>query len=48
MESLIADLKSLWLVWLSVLFVGVVVWAYWPKRRRTLERHGSIPLRDDD
>lgn len=47
MDDLIADLKSLWLLWLGGLFVGIVVWAYWPKRRRALERHGSIPLRDD-
>jgi cytochrome c oxidase cbb3-type subunit 4 len=47
MEDLIATLKSLWLLWLAALFLGIVVWAYWPGRRRVLERHGSIPLRDE-
>lgn len=39
---------SLWVVWFFVLFIGVIVWAYWPKRRSTLEGHGQIPLRGDD
>jgi cytochrome c oxidase cbb3-type subunit 4 len=47
MESLIAPLRSLWTLWLFVLFVGIVAWAFWPKRRKSLERHGQIPLRDD-
>jgi cytochrome c oxidase cbb3-type subunit 4 len=46
-DAFIAALRSLWLLWLGGLFVGIVGWAYWPRRRRALERHGSIPLRDD-
>lgn len=41
-------LKSLWVVWFAILFVGIVVWAFWPSRRRRLEEHGRIPLRDED
>ncbi|MEX2647674.1 MAG: cbb3-type cytochrome c oxidase subunit 3 [Alphaproteobacteria bacterium] len=48
MEAFIAALKSLWLLWLFALFVGIVAWAYAPKRRRRLQSHGSIPLRDED
>jgi len=39
---------SLWVAWFFVLFTGIVAWAFWPKRRRTLEEHAQIPLRDDE
>jgi cytochrome c oxidase cbb3-type subunit 4 len=39
---------SLWQLWLFILFIAIVAWVFWPKRRRRLERHGEIPLRDDD
>jgi cytochrome c oxidase cbb3-type subunit IV len=38
---------SLWVVWFFVLFIGIIVWAFWPKRRKQLEDHAQIPLRDD-
>ena len=31
MQEFYATLKSLWVVWFMALFVGIVVWAYWPK-----------------
>ena len=40
-------IRSLWLLWLFLLFVGGVAWIYWPKRRDDLERYGRIPLDDD-
>ena len=45
--ELIAFLRSLWVVWFMALFIGIVGWAMWPGRRRRLEEHGQIPLRDD-
>jgi cytochrome c oxidase cbb3-type subunit 4 len=39
---------SLWQLWLVVLFVAIVAWAFWPKNKRRFERHGEIPLRNDD
>ncbi len=39
---------SLWMLWLFVIFIAIVAWAFWPSRRKRLERHGEIPLRDDD
>jgi len=39
---------SLWVVWLLILFVGIVAWAFWPSRKQILESHGRIPLRDED
>lgn len=39
---------SLWLLWLILVFVAIVAWVFWPGRKKQLERHGEIPLRDDD
>jgi cbb3-type cytochrome oxidase subunit 3 len=40
-------LRSLWTVWFFALFVGIVAWTLWPKRKTQLEEHAQIPLRDD-
>jgi cytochrome c oxidase cbb3-type subunit 4 len=48
LENVLEFLRSLWVVWLTLLFLGIVVWVYWPKRKGEMERHGEIPLRDDD
>ena len=47
-ENLYAWISSLWLVWLFLAFVAIVAWTFWPTRKRRLERHGEIPLHDDD
>jgi cytochrome c oxidase cbb3-type subunit 4 len=47
-ESLPELLRPMWLVWLSVIFLGIVVWAFWPRNRAKLEGYGAIPLRDDE
>lgn len=41
-------LASLWGLWMMLIFVGIIAWAFWPGSKRRLERHGEIPLRDDD
>lgn len=41
-------LKELWVVWFMVLFLGIVVWVYWPSRRKTMQEHADIPFRDDE
>lgn len=48
MEWFYALASSLWVVWFTVLFTGIVTWAYWPSKRKALEEHRYIPLRDDD
>ena len=30
-------LRSLWLVWLLVVFVGIIAWVMWPRRKKELE-----------
>jgi cytochrome c oxidase cbb3-type subunit 4 len=41
-------IQSLWLVWLILLFVGIVAWVYWPKRKKRLDEAAHIPLKDDE
>jgi len=51
METLLAHyptLRTLWVVWFFLLFVGIVVWVLRPSRRRHYEHMAEIPLRDDD
>ena len=35
------------LLWGFALFVGLAVWAYWPGRKREMQRHATQILRDD-
>ena len=48
MSELYLWIRSLWMLWLLLLFIGIVAWVYWPSRRRQMERHGEIPFRDGD
>ena len=47
MDAVYETLRSLWVVWLMALFIGIVAWVYWPKRKRKMEEHAQIPLKDD-
>jgi cytochrome c oxidase cbb3-type subunit 4 len=47
MEGLVEFARSIWGLWLMILFVGIVAWTFWPSRRRKLEEHGKIPFRND-
>jgi cytochrome c oxidase cbb3-type subunit 4 len=46
MMSLYSILSSLWVVWFTALFTGIVIWAFWPSRRKRLESHALIPFRE--
>ena len=49
MAEFLDFVRSLWVVWLMALFIGLVAWTLWPKRRHKLEEEYSrIPLRDDE
>lgn len=48
METIAEFFRSLWVVWMTALFLGIVAWAYWPRRRSKLQEHANIPLRDDE
>ena len=48
MEGFYEFVRSSWTIWLMLLFVGIVAWAFWPRRKDDLEEKGKIPLRDDE
>ena len=48
MDGIYEFLRSFWVLWLMAIFVGIVVWVMWPKRRKTMEEHAQIPLKDED
>jgi cbb3-type cytochrome oxidase subunit 3 len=35
------------LIAVTVSFLGLVAWVYWPSHRSRLEAHGAMPLDDD-
>ncbi len=47
MEGLYEFLSSLWVVWLFLVFLGVVAWAFWPGHRNRFKRDAEIPFRED-
>lgn len=46
MDSLFDFFRTFWVVWLMLIFVGIVFWAYRPRNREKMKDHGQIPLRD--
>ena len=48
LTELYATARSLWVVWLMILFIGIIWWVYRPKNRRRFEEASRIPLREDD
>ncbi len=47
LETVYPAIRSLWVVWLVVIFLGIVAWVFWPSRRNKLQDQANIPLRDD-
>ncbi|MEM7444161.1 MAG: cbb3-type cytochrome c oxidase subunit 3 [Pseudomonadota bacterium] len=40
-------IEQLWVVWLLLLFAGIIIWVYLPRNRKKTNDAASIPLRDD-
>ena len=40
-------LRPFWGVWLMGLFLAIIAWTLWPKRKAEMEQHARIPLEDD-
>ena len=47
LHALYQVVAQLWVVWLVLLFAGIVAWAYLPRNRKKMIDNGNIPLRDD-
>lgn len=48
LSSLYAVARSLWVVWLMILFIGIVWWAFRPKNRKRFDDAAQIPFREDN
>jgi cytochrome c oxidase cbb3-type subunit 4 len=48
MEEAYGFVTSLWLVWLVLIFGALVVWVFWPSRRRKqqMQNYADIPFRE--
>lgn len=40
--------SQLWVVWLLLLFVGIIVWVYLPRNRKAMNEMADLPLRDEE
>jgi cytochrome c oxidase cbb3-type subunit 4 len=40
--------RQAWVVWLMLLFLGIVAWVLWPGRRREMEHGARIPFDETD
>ena len=47
MTELYELLRSLWVVWLVAIFIGIVVFVMWPSRRKKYKAAAMIPLEDE-
>jgi len=45
--TLYAWVKPAWMVLLVVVFAAIAIWAFWPSRKKRLEKEGEIPFHDD-
>ncbi len=48
-QEIAMTLRSFWGLWLMLLFVGIVVWTFWPSqaRKREMMDHANIPFREE-
>ncbi len=47
LDAIYRTVTSLWVVWLMAIFLGIVVWAFWPKNKERFEAHGRIPFEEE-
>jgi cytochrome c oxidase cbb3-type subunit 4 len=48
LQAIAEWLRPFWGVWLMGLFLIIVGWTLWPKRKAEMEQHARIPLEGDD
>jgi cytochrome c oxidase cbb3-type subunit 4 len=48
LQALSEYLRPWWVVWLLILFVGVVAWVYRSKNKKRYEEAARIPLKDEN
>ena len=47
MTTLVELARSLWVVWLMAVFLGIVFWAYRPKNKERFEEDAKIIFKND-
>lgn len=47
-NALVLFSKQFALVWFFLLFVGILIWAFWPGNKKKFEDAGRMILDDDD
>lgn len=47
-DTLVSFTRQFGLVWFFVLFVAIVVWAYWPGNKKRYEQEGKKILEEGD
>jgi cbb3-type cytochrome oxidase subunit 3 len=45
--AFVAWLRPIVTIWVFLVFVGILGWIYWPRRRAVYDSAATIPLRDD-
>ncbi len=48
MAELYETVRSLWVVWLMLLFLGIVFWAFRSKNKKRFEDDARIPFKDEN
>jgi cbb3-type cytochrome oxidase subunit 3 len=46
-SEMIEALQRHSILWVMAAFAVIVLWTYWPSRKRRVEAQGRIPLHDD-
>lgn len=47
LDTILETARSLWGLWLMLVFLSIVAWAFWPGNSRKFEGHGQIPFKDE-
>ncbi len=47
LQALSEWVRPYWGVWLMGVFLAIIAWTLWPKRKAEMEQHARIPLEDD-
>jgi len=48
LDEIASIARQLWVVWLLVLFLGIIFFAVRPKNKDRFDEAAQIPLQDDD
>ncbi|GGF72862.1 cbb3-type cytochrome oxidase subunit 3 [Terasakiella sp.] len=48
LDDIVSLARQLWVVWLLILFLGIIGFALWPRHKDRFDEAANIPLQDDD